>query len=121
VSDPVFDETATARRVAENDNRFRQANKNIQSLATRMHMERIPFICECADLRCTRVLQLTHEEYENVRRSGRRFVVAAPEHGGDRGAWTRVVEEHGDYVVVEKLREAGAIAEELDRRADDND
>jgi hypothetical protein len=120
VSEPIFDETMSARRAAENDSRFRRANENIRTVAARAQMERIPVICECADLRCNRLLLIAPDEYERVRRSGRRFIVAR-QHQDEAGEWVRVVEEHAGYAVVEKVSEAATIAEELNPRAADND
>ena len=111
-------EQLTAERVARNDARFREANEQLQEAAESLGFERdarTPYLCECADLGCTMVLQLTAAEYESVRRSPVRFINA---HGHERSAqgWARVVEEHEHYSVVEKVGEAAEIAAELDPR-----
>ena len=86
----------SAERVARNDARFREANEQLQEAAESLGFEpdaRTPYLCECADLGCTTVLQLTAVEYESVRRSPVLFINA---HGHERTAqgWARVVEEH---------------------------
>ena len=105
----------SARRAAENDARFRQANENIRDVATRADMRLIPFICECAELSCTQILRLTADEYESVRADARRFLVA-PGHEGNGTHWAHVVEERDGHVVVEKTGEAIDVAEELNPR-----
>jgi|ERR671912_2890349 hypothetical protein len=108
----------SAERVARNDARFREANEQLQEAAESLGFEpdaRTPYLCECADLGCTMVLQLTASEYERVRRNPVRFINA---HGHERTAqgWARVVEEYEHYSVVEKVGEAAEIAAELDPR-----
>jgi hypothetical protein len=75
----------------------------------------LPVLCECADLTCTEVVQLTHEEYEQVRADPRSFLTA-PGHEGNAEPWGRVVAHRGRYVVVEKIEEAAETAERLDPR-----
>jgi hypothetical protein len=59
------------------------------------------------------VVRLTAAEYEAVRAHPRRFVVAH-EHSTTHAT---VIERHDDYMVVEKLGEAGETAEKLDPRS----
>ena len=117
---PSDNEQNSAQRVARNDARFRESNEQLRDAAASLDFERdelTPYLCECADLHCTTVLQLTAEEYEGVRRSPTRFINA---HGHERTAqgWARVVEEHERYTVVEKVGEAAEIAAEVDPRAE---
>jgi hypothetical protein len=80
-------------------------------LATTAEMEgALPVICECAELGCTELLQVTRAEYEQVRADPRHFLTVR---GHEDGGWARVVADHERYVVVEKVGEAGDIAEEL--------
>ena len=107
-----------AERVARNDATFRAANERIREFAASIDADDerlLPFLCECADLDCTTVVQLAAEEYEAVRRDPRRFV-NAPEHESNALGWCRVVHEFDRYTVVEKIGEAGELAEELDPR-----
>jgi hypothetical protein len=113
-------EQISAERVARNDSRFRESNEQLQDAATSLGFARdalTPYLCECADLRCTTVLKLTADEYESVRRSPVRFITAHGHEGGPAD-WTRVVEEHERYTVVEKVGDAAEIAAELDPRAE---
>jgi hypothetical protein len=60
-----------AQRKAQNEARFRDANEKQQGAAREIldgadhHL--VPFLCECHDLSCTSVVQLTLSEYEAVR------------------------------------------------------
>jgi hypothetical protein len=115
-------EAVTAERVARNDAIFREANEGIRAVAAAatglQDDDLLPFLCECADVHCTEIIQLTAPEYEAVRSEPTRFVKA---HGHVRNAhgWARVVEERDRYTVAEKVGEAAAIAAELDPRAED--
>jgi hypothetical protein len=73
----------------------------------------VRFRCECARLGCTEIIELTVAEYERVRASPRRFVVAI---GHEQPDVETVVERDLDYLVVEKRDEAGALAEATDPR-----
>jgi hypothetical protein len=102
-------------RVAKNDATFRNANEKIARAAEGTDVEQVPFICECADERCTEIVRLTLAEYEHVRADGRRFM-KAPGHEVNAVPHARVIERHDGYLVVEKVGEAAEIAEELDPR-----
>jgi hypothetical protein len=111
----------TAERVARNDAVFREANEGIRAVVDQTELsedELVPFICECADVHCTEIVQLSTQEYEAVRSEPTRFLKAR---GHERNAhgWARVVEELDRYTVVEKIGEAAEIAEELDPRTAD--
>lgn len=109
----------SAERVARNDATFRDANEAIRARASHLSsdMELVPFICECADLRCTKILRLTLDEYEAVRAHGRRFLMA-PGHSDAAGEHGRIVAEQASYVVFEKTGRAGELAGELDPRGE---
>jgi hypothetical protein len=109
--------TISAERVARNDATFRQANEELRAHADEWGMDgSLPAICECADVRCTAVVRLTPAEYEAVRAHPTRFI-NVPGHETSAHGWAQVVGAFGEYVVVEKVGEAGAIAERLDPRA----
>jgi hypothetical protein len=108
-----------AARVARNDAIFRESNEEIARVASsfgRGQDELLPVLCECADLTCTKVVQLTVREYEDVRRVPTWFI---NEHGHAASAqgWARVVVAFERYVVVEKVGEAAEIVAELDPRS----
>lgn len=111
-------EQVTAERVARNDARFREANEQLARAAQSHGFgadELTPYLCECADLGCTEIVQLTARQYEEVRASPIRFVNARG-HERNGQPWVRVVEEHERYDVVEKIGDAAEVAAELDPR-----
>jgi hypothetical protein len=73
----------------------------------------VAFRCECANLGCNLMLELTPADYERVRAHPRRFVVAP---GHDLPEVEKVVDRVGDYLIIEKLDDAGRIAESRDPR-----
>jgi hypothetical protein len=112
--------TARAERIARNDATFRDANERIDEVAKSLDDYRdtlLPFLCECADLRCTEIVRLTGEEYEEVRREPTWFLTVP---GHEEGEATRVVDENDRYAVVEKLGAAAEVAAKLDRRTSSN-
>jgi hypothetical protein len=74
----------------------------------------IGFRCECAQLGCNRLLNLTLDEYEHVRAEARRFVVIP---GHQLPSVETVLEAHDGYVIVEKRGQAGEEAAALDPRS----
>ena len=60
---------------------------------------RAPFICECSSTRCTTILQLTLEEFEEIRSRPSQFVVVPGHVVAD---FRRVVEETDRFAVLEK-------------------
>jgi hypothetical protein len=106
-------------RVARNDAVFRDANERIRDAAVRHDVsERIPFLCECADERCSEIVRLSLAEYEAVREDATRFV-NAPDHHLPFARSERLVERRDGYDVVEKTGAAAGIVEELDPRKPD--
>jgi hypothetical protein len=74
----------------------------------------VAYRCECARLGCNKLIELRAAEYERIRAHPRRFLIA-PGHEVP-GAET-VVETHDSYIVVEKVDEAGELAEATDPRS----
>jgi hypothetical protein len=63
-------------RVARSE-AVREANDQIRDAARRHDVrERVPFLCECVDARCTEVVRLSLVEYDEVRAEPTGFVVA---------------------------------------------
>ena len=60
----------SVQQAAENEATFRLANDGLEQKADELELsnERTPYPCECEDERCTRVIQLRREEYEQVRK-----------------------------------------------------
>jgi hypothetical protein len=106
---------ATAEKIARNNSTFRDANDGIEVAAVEHHFDpdrRVPFICECSDPRCTRIVSVTLEEYGHVRSNGRWFI-HAPGHEEEVDGAVTTVERHPPFVVVEKINHAGEVAEDL--------
>jgi hypothetical protein len=101
-----------AERAAETEARFRHANDRLRETYRAFGEEdgALPFICECADPRCTRVAMVPIREYDELRTHPSRFVVLR---GHARGDLERVVADHERFQIVEK---AGRLAETGDRR-----
>lgn len=99
-------------RIAENNLRFREANEHIRE-AAESHgvMTAVPFICECPEPTCVKIVRIELEDYRALRSHPRRFL-NVPGHQRAAGSAVRVVSEHDGYVVVEKVGPAGEIAEE---------
>jgi len=105
-------------RVAENQVTFRRANEEIEEVAAdlgeSLTVRLIPFLCECAEPRCTQIIRLSRSEYEDVRASPRRFAVC-PGHEVTL-VDERVVVRNDRFWTVEKVGEAGRVAAESDPR-----
>ncbi|HXO08150.1 MAG TPA: hypothetical protein VN880_08960 [Solirubrobacteraceae bacterium] len=74
----------------------------------------IAFRCECGQLGCSRLIELTAKEYERIRDHPRRFFVA-PDHQVPEAE--TVIDRRDDYLVVEKREHAGRVAEATDPRS----
>lgn len=103
-------------RVGENEAIYREVNERVAELSDRfgIEQERIQFVCECGNGGCIERITLTRAAYEHVRESGRRFALVP---GHEIPDLEDVVEEHENYVVVEKRPGApAAVAEGTDPR-----
>jgi len=92
-----------ADRIARNEARFRELNSELErGLASlqRDPEERAAFVCECGRADCSQMVKLPLDEYQRVHVDDEHFVVLP---GHEIGDVERVVEEHDDWVVVEKL------------------
>ena len=84
-------------RVAMNEATFRKVNEGMKD--GQHGSDLLSFVCECGRLHCTRIIQLTREEYEGVRGNPRRFAIVD---GHEIPEVEEVVERHDRYFVVEK-------------------
>lgn len=102
-------------RAARNEALFRRVNERLEELNEAFHdlTQTAEFVCECASIDCAERIELTLPEYEAVRRAPTQFVIK-PGHLLPENE--RIVERHGEYLVVEKVGEAGERARELDPR-----
>jgi hypothetical protein len=108
----------TARRTAENEARFRDANERIEDAVLRLepNATTIPFVCECGRPECLTTLRLTIADYEAARENPRYFL-CEPGHAILGPGLGRVVREASNVVIVEKLGEAGWVAQQRDPRS----
>ena len=108
--------TGDEEKRAANEATFREANERIRAAERRLEppLERVPYLCECDEIRCHEPIRLTAEEYERVREDGATFLIV-PGHSsmGD------VVARHDDYLVVRKQGNGGDVARALDPRKED--
>ena len=88
-------------RRARTEALFRDVNERIAESAHRFEAESTQFVCECADANCTHRLEVTLDEYEQVRADGATFMLA-PGHEDDD--IERVLEKRGRFNVVEKVQ-----------------
>lgn len=101
---------------AENEAAFREANEQIRAAERKLDppLERVPYLCECDDVRCHEPIRLTAGEYERVREDGATFLIV-PGHSSEGD----VVDEHEDYLVVRKPDGGGEVARALDPRQEE--
>ena len=97
-------------RLAANEAVFRAGNELIGRRVVGVGPRRTAYLCECGDARCFERVELTDEEYERVRSHPARFLVAAGHE--DLTAGEAVVEELGQWTIVEKR---GAVREIVER------
>jgi hypothetical protein len=105
------DGSAEAKRAA-NEAMFREANERIREIVERPEviLPVVPFVCECSDPACRRLLDVPLTAYKDVRASPRRFIHAS-DHVDD-GTSGVVVATMDGYAVVEKSGVAAKVAEQ---------
>ena len=102
-------------RTARNEAIFRDVNEALRAGHwPGEESSPITFRCECGQLGCSRLIELTANEYERIRDHPRWFFVA-PDHEVPEAE--TVVDRHDDYLVVEKREDAGRVAEATDPRS----
>lgn len=107
--------TATTEKIARNNAAFRDANDRIENAAVDYGFwdgRTVPFLCECSDERCMTIVQMTLPEYGHVR-SNPRWFAHAPGHEVSIDGVIKSLEEHDQYVLVEKIGHAGDVVTEL--------
>jgi hypothetical protein len=107
----------TASRVAANQHAFREANGRIADSGDHIADDELfPFLCECPRTDCVEIARLTRSDYNAVRADPRTFLVA-PGHEITAVEGVEVeqrLEKFGRFSVMQKIGEAGEIAEQLD-------
>jgi hypothetical protein len=96
-----------ARRIAENEERFRIFNDRVREVRTQLDAD-ARFSCECGDQDCTERIPLSIDDYTHLRQDSRWFAVL-PEH--QRPDLERVVERHPGHWIVEKTGEGADIVQ----------
>jgi hypothetical protein len=87
-------------RLAENQRAFRLGNERLRSaLETKASAGAIPFLCECMDQTCMGRVDLTLDEYGDIRTHENRFLIIRDH---PTLPHERVVQENGTYQIVEK-------------------
>jgi hypothetical protein len=103
---------------AKNQSFFREVNERMRGLSESVEQVSggADFLCECAGENCTDPIQITLDDYEEMRRVPTHFAVAA---GMDHvfPDIERIVAKRDGYFVVEKFGEAGLAAIKLDPRS----
>lgn len=105
-----------AERKALNQATFREANEKLEELAIEVGMradDRVPFLCECPDVRCADAVLVALADYEEVRSVSERGLAAC---GHEHPDVEHVVSTHDGYIVTEKLGRAGEVHVETDLR-----
>jgi len=101
-------------RIARNEAAYRDVNEAIEAGRNQRAAKSGAFVCECGQLGCNQLVELTLEEYEAVRANPRTFFMLE---GHDIPDVEDVVERHDGWIVAEKHPGEAAIAEELDPRS----
>ena len=102
---------------ARNETVFRDMNEwTAEANDARLGVDRLidSYLCECSNRRCSDPINLTRSEYEAVRAVSVQFAIALDHENPEID---RVVEEHGRFTTVEKLKgPAARIAHASDPR-----
>lgn len=86
----------------QNEERFAAANAQLRekALSLEINRGRFPFLCECSDVGCTQVIQVSLDAYEAARAQPGAFLLLA---GHDDSRVERVIARTDGYVLVEKF------------------
>jgi hypothetical protein len=102
-------------RIAANESAFRDVNEAIaRGQWPGEQDDPASFRCECARFGCNELIELSLRQYKAVRRHPRHFLVLP---GHELPEVETVVERRPDYLVVEKIDNAGRAAETMDDSA----
>ena len=108
---------ARARRIAQNESRFREINERLQGGLKQLPDDGapVPFVCECGNVTCSAAITVTLEEYERARQDPLLFLLLP---GHEIPDVEHVLVRSDAYVVVRKDPGAAPLVEETDPRAD---
>ena len=94
---------------------FRAVNEGIAEASEKFESTEAEFLCECGDSSCTHRIELSLEEYEDVREHPTRFFVRR---GHAEPDVEEVVDRRRRYAIVDKVdRVASAVVRRLNPRA----
>lgn len=108
--------TERQKQVGRTENEARTANEVVSVDGEQANLqghESLAVLCECGDRSCHRPLSMSVDEYEVIRSEPDHFAVLA---GHEIDDCERVIATHDDYLVVEKLGDAGSVASASDPR-----
>jgi hypothetical protein len=106
----------SSERAARNQSLYRSINekvKKINQVFSEAGVANSEWICECADTDCAVRVAATLPEYEMVRSNPRTFIISP---GHLYPQVERVLIQNDRFMTVEKIDNAGQIAETLDPR-----
>ena len=106
-----------ARRIADNESRFREINERLRADLRALPDDDTPvqFVCECGRLDCAQQVPLTLAEYERIRAGSLDFLVVP---GHESPDVEDVVDVHERYARVRKHPEAAPHVRATDPRRD---
>lgn len=109
----MFD--ARARRIADNESRFREINERLEADLRRLPNDGGPveFVCECGHSDCTVSVRLTVDEYESVRQDPATFAMLP---GHEIPDVEDVLFSNERYTVARKKPPSRAVVEASDPR-----
>ena len=111
--DGVID--ARERRVIRNETLFRDVNERIEDVSEEVpRSEFIGFLCECGEPVCVEQIELTREEYEQIRKVPDHFAIKP---GHEHPDFERVLNNEERYAVIDKVGQAEDVARRTDPRA----
>jgi len=105
----VTDDEAKVARIVENELAFRTANESLRSVFEHAGVadESFPFLCECGDSECTKLVLVPLDVYAELRDHPDRFVIAP---GHRQLEAESILAETEAYHLIEKTGPAGDIA-----------
>jgi len=102
------------RRVIRNEALFRKVNERIEDVSEDVpRSEFIEFLCECGEETCVEQIQLTREEYEQIRSVSDHFAIKP---GHEHPDFERVLNNEERYAVIDKVGQAEDVAKRTDPR-----
>jgi hypothetical protein len=86
-------------RLARNEILFREINERLDEMSVSWS-KTTDYLCECSEMSCTKIVELTSDEYERIRSRATVFVVAP---GHEKHEIEKVIERKDGYLLVEKV------------------